>query len=553
MLLFTSMAAQPERILIVENDPAVGDLIARQALQPQGYETRIVTQAADAIQQAATYVPDVVIANLFLPGLSGKDLMAALTAQSIDIPVIMIAPEGKELDVIRAFRLGASDYVTRPMREAEVVSAVERALKQVRARRERQRLSDQLARSNKQLEKRVNELTTIYAVGKAVTSITDQQDLFSKIVDGAISITGADIGWLLTKDERSDDFLLRAQKGLPPSLAANLNKAWDDGISSLVALSGEALSIHGVALERFKIAVLGRAALVTPVKVGKEIVALMVVMRKAEQEFSTSDQAMLDAVSDYASISMVNARLFRALDERAASLQATVDKAQEGERVKDEIIQRLSGELNKPLEAARLQLQNVLDGDTGEIAVDQIERLGIAAEKLQHMEQIVDSMVAMYENSQPKQTTKINLNDLANQAVGRFDTVAQQNQVTLNAEISQDALYALADRQQINAVFDALLSNAIKFSPHADKVTVTVQRGRNGHNQVSVHDNGVGIGKKHQNHIFEPMYKISENNIEGLGMGLALVKNIVNAHGGEVWVDSKLEAGSTFHFTLPTA
>ena len=547
------MAEQPERILIVENDPAIGDLIARQALRPQGYQTKIVSQAAEAIQQAATYTPDVVIANLFLPGLSGKDLMVALTSQSIDIPVIMIAPEGKELDVIRAFRLGASDYVTMPMREAEVVSAVERALKQVRARRERQRLSDQLARTNIQLEKRVNELTTIFAVGKAVTSITDQQDLSSKIVEGAVSITGADIGWLLTKDERSDAYLLRAQRGLPPSLAANLNKPWDDGISSLVALSGEALSIHGVALERFKITVLGRAALVTPVKVGKEIVALMVVMRKAEREFTTSDQAMLDAVADYASISMVNARLFRVLDERAASLQSTVDKAQEGERVKDEILMRLGTELNKPLEAARKQLQRFLDGDMGALETDQLEGLSIGAAKLQQIEQIVDSMMSMYENSQPRQTTKVNLNDLANQAVGRFDTVAQQNRVTLIAEIPQEALFSLADRQQINAVFDALLSNAIKFSPHADEVTITVQRSRNGHNQVSVHDNGVGIGKKHQNHIFEPMYQISKGDVEGLGMGLALVKNIVHAHGGKVWVDSKLEAGSTFHFTLPTA
>ena len=340
---------------------------------------------------------------------------------------------------------------------------------------------------------------------------------------------------------------------MPPSLAANLNKPWDDGISSLVALSGEALTIHGVALERFKIAVLGRAALVTPVKVQKEIVALMVVMRKTDREFTTSDQAMLDAVSDYASISMVNARLFRALDERAASLQASVDKAQEGEQVKDEIIQRLGGELNKPLEAARAQLQRFLDADLGALEVDQMESLNDTANKLEHMEQIVDSMVAMYENSQPRQTSKVNINDLANQAVGRFDKVAQQNQVALSTEIPQDALYTMADRQQINSVFDALLSNAIKFSPHADEVTVTVQRGRNGHNQVSVHDNGVGIGQKHQNHIFEPMYQISKGDVEGLGMGLALVKNIVNAHGGKVWVDSKLQAGSTFHFTLPTA
>jgi len=307
------MANQQERILVVEGDPIVADLIARQALGGQGYDIKVVNEASEAIQQAMSFSPDVVIANLELSGLSGKDLIVALASQNIQIPVIMIAMQDREKDIIQAFRLGASDYIGAPIREAEVVAAVERALKTVHARKEREKLSQQLQRSNQELEKRVTELTTLFGIGKAVISIIDQNKLFNEIVKGAVKITQADFGWLLIQDEQTDEYILRAQLNLPKSLVANMGQPWDDGISSLVARSGEAFSIHGESMDRFMISSLGKSVLVTPVKVGKQILALLVVMRKESREFGASDQAMLEAVSDYAAISLVNARLFKAL------------------------------------------------------------------------------------------------------------------------------------------------------------------------------------------------------------------------------------------------
>ena len=108
------MAVAKEKILLVENDPAVSDLIARQVLRPQGFEVKVLSEASTALQQAVTYAPDVVIANLDLPGLSGKDFLAALASQNIDIPVIMIAARGQEHDVIQAFRLGGVRLPARP-------------------------------------------------------------------------------------------------------------------------------------------------------------------------------------------------------------------------------------------------------------------------------------------------------------------------------------------------------------------------------------------------------------------------------------------------------
>ena len=103
-----------ERILVVESDLEVSDLIARQTLVPLGYRVQLVGSAALAIQEAARFVPDVVIANLKLPGLSGKDLLVGLNAQGIDVPIIVIAEKGMENDVIQAFRLGAADFINYP-------------------------------------------------------------------------------------------------------------------------------------------------------------------------------------------------------------------------------------------------------------------------------------------------------------------------------------------------------------------------------------------------------------------------------------------------------
>lgn len=313
-----------ERVLIVDEDPEVLDLLARQVLEPMGYELSSANDAGSAIQQSLNFSPDLIIASLTLPGLSGKDLLVALRSQGMEVPMLVMAPEGMEADAIQAFRLGARDYLVKPLREAEAVAAVERALNEIRLRRERKQLAGQLAESNRKLERRVRELTTIYGIGKAVTSTTNRDQLFSKIIEGSLYVTEADMGWILLSEEEGDERILAAQRGLPPEFIGRLHEPWDDGVSSLVVLSGESLRIQGEALSQFKVARIGRAALIVPIKVRDQAIGVICAARKDSRPFSDRNQAMLEAVADYASISIVNARLFKALEERAEKLEEKV-------------------------------------------------------------------------------------------------------------------------------------------------------------------------------------------------------------------------------------
>src|SRR6266511_4530941 len=142
------MASAGDRILLVENNPKISDLIARQTLIPTGYYVDVVADSTSAVKQALLTPPDLIIADLNLPGLSAKDLLVALASQGVNTPLLVIAQKGQEQDIIQAFRLGAADYLLWPARDAEVVSVVERVLQRVYDLRDRQRLDMKLSELN---------------------------------------------------------------------------------------------------------------------------------------------------------------------------------------------------------------------------------------------------------------------------------------------------------------------------------------------------------------------------------------------------------------------
>jgi two-component system NtrC family sensor kinase len=312
------MPKPSEKILVADEDPDVIDLVARQALVPLGYSVATAADGPGAIQKIMAFQPDIVIASLTLLGLSAKEILVALRAQGLESLVIVTAPEGQEKMALQAFRLGAKDYIAKPLREAEVVSSVERALSEVRLRKEREALALRLSEANEQLEHRVKELTLLYGIGKAIVSLNHLDRLYDRLMEGARYATDTEMGWLLQRDDEGRQLLLRSQHGLPPSLAAKLNQPWDDGVAPLVIASGEGLRLTGAGLQRFKIAQVCRSVMLVPIKAKTESLGVIAVGHKEAREFVPREQAMLEAVADYASIAMINARLFRALESRAA-------------------------------------------------------------------------------------------------------------------------------------------------------------------------------------------------------------------------------------------
>ncbi len=377
-LKLTNMASSGERILIVESDPEVSDLVARQALKPLGYHTSVVADAGSAIQQAVQAPPDLIIANLNLPGLSGKDLLTALSSQDVTAPVIVVAEKGQEQSVIQAFRLGAVDALFWPMRDAEVVRVVERALQQTHETRARQRLGQQLDATHQELERSLREMTIILDIGRAVISLKDQRRLFDRILEGAQQLAEADVSWLMVRDDRTRSYVLVAQRGLPAAWARKTNQPLDDGVSSLVALSGEPLSIHGTALDQFRVSGLGKSAAVLPMKVRSEVVGLLLAVRKADKEIEKPTMTLLEAIADFACISLVNARLFRAVEH-------TAEAARLSEKSRTAMLETLRESIREETQVSMYPLEALVSGQSGPLTKEQEQALKTVQKALQRL------------------------------------------------------------------------------------------------------------------------------------------------------------------------
>jgi len=378
--------ATGEPILIVESDPDIIDLIGRQSLQPLGYQVTVVGDAASAIKHAIQSTPSLIITNLNFPGLSGKDMLAALNAQGNKAPVIVIAEKGQETDAIQAFRLGASDVIFWPVRDAEVVSIVERAMRQTQEARERQKLDRQIKAMNEELQHKLRDLTTILSTAKAVVSVTDQRALFDMILESALQIAEANMCWLMLRDDRTKTFLLRAQRNLPESWAKKINQPVDDGISSLVALSGESLVMSGTPLQKLKASVLGKSIGVIPIKIQTEVIGLLIVVRKADVEINRDAQTLLEAIADFASISLVNARLFQALEK-------TAETARTGENHRYASLESLRELIRKEVQAAVYPINLLLTEAPGSLNAEQKQALVSVQSALQRLTQSSETTI----------------------------------------------------------------------------------------------------------------------------------------------------------------
>jgi GAF domain-containing protein len=142
-----------------------------------------------------------------------------------------------------------------------------------------------------------------------------------------------------------------------------MNKPLDDGVTSLVALSGETLTMDGDPLLRFRISNLGKSVCVVPIKVQLEVIGMLVVVRKEANAFTKTEQTLLEAVADYASISLVNARLFRALNDSAQSAKE-VQKRQNAvfENIRNSITEELRGAL-QPVDLLLTEMPGALTKD----------------------------------------------------------------------------------------------------------------------------------------------------------------------------------------------
>lgn len=312
-----------ECILVIDDSADIRHFLREDVLEPAGYVVLTAPDGQSGLERALAERPDLIILDMNMPRMTGFEVLEALQKSEISIPIILMTFYGSESVAVQAFRLGVKDYIRKPFEVKEVLQAIERALNENRLQQEREVLLRRLETTNEQLEQRITELTTLYAVGQSVTSLLDQDKLLNRVLEAAIYMAGADEGWLLLVDEETQELYLRAAQGMGERQARGFRIRIEDSLVGSVVRTGEPLmatsspeSEEGL---KVKTGYLVGSLLYAPLKVkGRVIGVLGVANRTANRRFGQDNLFRLTSLADYAVIAIENARLHEATRELVA-------------------------------------------------------------------------------------------------------------------------------------------------------------------------------------------------------------------------------------------
>jgi len=224
---------------------------------------------------------------------------------------------------------------------------------------------------------------------------------------------------------------------------------------------------------------------------------------------------------------------------------------------KSDFVSTVSHELRTPLTVINSYIEMFEDGLLGELSKKQLEKLYVIRSQTDHMIYLVGDMLDSTRLESRKfkiQKTSSCLETIAKDAVKELSRLAGLKEQSIHLNIDKNSSTVDMDEGRIKQVFSNLLTNSIKYTPEAGIITVTIMDGGD-YILVSISDNGVGIAKSDLTKIFEKFYTIEGRSLVResgrMGLGLAIAKGIVEAHGGHIWAESELGKGSTFKFTLP--
>jgi PAS domain S-box-containing protein len=278
---------------------------------------------------------------------------------------------------------------------------------------------------------------------------------------------------------------------------------------------------------------------VVPLSVGDHVVAALSLVATTPGRFADADKAMLDDVARRFAVAIDRARLYR--------------EAQEANRLKDEFLATLSHELRTPLNAilgwSRILRARQLDKRTGraaEIIDRNADNLARLVEDLLDVSRVITGKLTL--NERP-----VDLSRVLGAALDSIRPAARAKQIQLVREVEADA-QVIGDEHRLQQVFWNLLSNAVKFTPSGGTVTLSLRQSGNAVT-TRVTDTGVGIRKDVLPFVFDRFRQADASSTRlygGLGLGLAIVRHIVELHGGMVKVQSVEGEGATFVVELPT-
>ncbi|MBX3082369.1 MAG: HAMP domain-containing histidine kinase [Anaerolineae bacterium] len=314
------------------------------------------------------------------------------------------------------------------------------------------------------------------------------------------------------------------------------------------------ISTHDLVLTVGLLVFAGLIAIVSVFFISRTLISRISALSEASAKLATGNLETRLAVQGKDEV----AGLAKAFNQMATSLQTVDEDKRRMELARRNLVAWISHDLRTPLATIRVMNEAIIDGVAGDAQT--VERYTRDMQReIQHLGRLIDDLfeLSQLEAGRLQLNYELtSLHDLISDTLGSMKPQADQSHVELEGKIEGQINMLLLAADKIQRVLYNLIDNAIHFTPPGGKITLLVERTKD-RVQISIHNTGSSIAPTDVPHIFKSFYQGEPSRTQtsqqrrGTGLGLAIARGFVEAHGGDIWVSSQPEQGTTFYFTLP--
>ena len=409
--------------------------------------------------------------------------------------------------------------------------------------------------------RRRNEYLAVSAeIGKLVTSTLDLNSIFARTVNLINDRFHFDSAGIYIVEETGFNAVLREATGAAGAEMKSKHYSHQVNAKSVVgkvATEGQAVVVNDITTNPLHVYnpllpnIKAEAAI--PLRIGNRIIGVIHIQAIKENAFTEDEISVLQTLADQVAVAIDNARSFE-LSQQAVMEMREID------RLKSQFLANMSHELRTPLNSIIGFSRVILKGIDGPVSELQQQDLTAIYNSGQHLLGLINDILDLAKIEAGKMELafdEVNMADVTSSVMSTMSGLVKDRPVQLKRIVEPNLPTVRADAIRIRQVMINLLSNASKFTDEGDiLVEVVTAPGPTGRNEVmvSVTDTGPGISKEDQAKLFQAFSQVDDSPTRktgGTGLGLSICQELINMHGGRIWIESEVGKGSKFHFTLP--
>lgn len=535
-------SVERDTLLIVDNNQTSVSILF-EYLRENGFRVLVARDGESAVKRALMAQPDLILMDVLMPGMNGFEACRLIKENSVthDIPVIFMTGLAETEDKMKGFAAGGVDYLTKPLQLTEVKARVITHLQLRRLVRELKSANDVLAR-------RANYLEINRIIGEQISAILNLNELLEEIV-GFIraqfdySYTGI---WLVNDSGTHIDLMAYDSRGdrHPQTASIDLLKPSANMIA-VACVIGQLQRREEPGKNEAGVALTPVIELAIPLKFGPRLMGGLYIQNDKPGRYENEENALLKIIGNQVAIAIRNAQLYQAERQRLTEIEAAHKEL-------EMFSYSVSHDLRAPLRSITGFNQILLEDylpllpEDGQTAVEKISA------NASRMTQLIDDILTFSRFiRQPLNKTSLLPAEIILQVMDDLKPEIANRQINLKMG---ELPLCQADPSLLKQVWANLLSNAYKYTRNCPMAEIEIGSLPAHDDQPPVYfikDNGVGFDMQYADKLFGVFQRLhSPQEFEGTGVGLAIVRRIIERHGGKIWVEAQINQGAAFYFIL---